>query len=353
MERRSLLGMMAAVPLADFESTGGGLERLLKERAEQDLFSGNVLLARHGRPVLTRSYGMANKQLGLPNRADTVFNLASITKTFTAVAIAQLVEQGRLAFHTPAASYVDWLPPEVTIHQLLTHTSGVGRPSVGPGMPGSPEWDSVHEFWDGMLAIIRATPPRFTPGTRHEYSNDGYFVLGAIVAHVSGKSYFDYVREHIFAPAGMTRTDFYTRPQILARNDIARPYWTQRDGSRIDITTSPMFLYMGGPDSGAYSTVSDLLAYARALRSGRLVGRALLDLISGAKVPVPGRHYYGYGFVDAIINGHRVFGHSGSGPGRANNLDIVPRGDGIAVVLSNYDTTIEPIVSQARTIMTG
>jgi hypothetical protein len=180
-----------------------------------------------------------------------------------------------------------------------------------------------------------------------------FFVLGAVVAQVSGMSYFDYVRRHIFGPARMTRTDFYTRPEVLARNDIARPYWTQRDGTRADLTASPFFLFCGGPDSGAYSTVHDMLAYARALRSGELLGPAFTDLITSGKVPVEGRRFYAYGFEDAMAHGRRVFGHSGSGPGRAANLDLVPHDGRVAVILSNYDTTIEPIVASSRDIMTG
>ena len=351
--RRTVLGMLAAMPfVTGFGQGRDDFEQLLEQRAAADLFSGTVLLAGPGHATRTWSFGMANKQSGTPVRTGTIFNLASVTKTFTALAIAQLVERGLLAFHDTIESYVDDLPP-VTIHQLLTHTSGVGRPARGPGLPGSPDWDTVQEFWDGTMAIIRSTPPRFTPGTRHEYSNDGFFVLGAVVAQVSGMSYFDYVRRHIFGPARMTRTDFYTRPEVLARNDIARPYWTQRDGTRADLTASPFFLFCGGPDSGAYSTVHDMLAYARALRSGELLGPAFTDLITSGKVPVEGRRFYAYGFEDAMAHGRRVFGHSGSGPGRAANLDLVPHDGRVAVILSNYDTTIEPIVASSRDIMTG
>jgi CubicO group peptidase (beta-lactamase class C family) len=350
--RRSMLGLLAAVPfVTGFGPGRDDLQSLLEERAAADQFCGTVLLARPGQATRTWSYGLANRQAGAPVRAGTIFSLASVTKTFTAVAIAQLVERGRLAFHDPLESYVEGFPP-VTIHQLLTHTSGLGRPALGPGVPGSPQWASVQEFWDGTMAIIRSTAPRFTPGTRHEYSNDGFFLLGEVVARVGGMSYYDYVRRNIFARAGMRHTDFYTRPQVLARDDIARPYWTQRDGTRADFTASPFFLFCGGPDSGAYSTVADMLAYARALRSGRLLGPALTELVTSGKVPVPPR-FYGYGFEHTIANGHKVFGHSGSGPGRAANLDVTARGGGVAVILSNYDTTIEPIVSRARGLLTG
>jgi CubicO group peptidase (beta-lactamase class C family) len=331
-------------------------------QAAEDTFSGTVLLAHRGRPVLVRAHGLSNKDLALPNRADTVFGLASITKVFTAIAIAQLVQQNKLAFHDMLGTHLPDFPAEiadtVTVHQLLTHTSGVGRPSIGSGAPYDPSWQSHDTVMAGTLAIIRQTPLQFTPGTRYVYSNDGFFVLGAIVAAVSGQSYVDYVRRHVFAPAGMSRTDFYSRPQVLADNRIARPYWTQRSGERADFMASPFAPFTIGPPGGAYSTVSDLLAFTRALKGGTLLSPALTGLVTGGKVPGPGDlvsevDFYGYGHRDSIVNGQRVHGHSGSGPGMATRLDIHEDRDWVAIVLGNYDTTINPIVARERELITG
>ncbi|MFF4621375.1 serine hydrolase domain-containing protein [Nonomuraea jabiensis] len=275
--RRSVLGLLGAAPIAaglltagqpaqasvsrsipsDLRS-GGKFDRFVADRAAKDLFSGVVLLAYRGRPVLRRAFGMANKASSAPNRLDTRFDLASVTKTFTAVAVAQLAQQGKIAFHEKLGAYLQGFPAEigqtVTIHQLLTHTSGIGRPAVGTEPPTRPEWDTIKKVWDGTAKAIRALPLQFTPGTQYRYSNDGFFLLGEIVAAVSGQSYYDYVREQIFTPAQMAHSDFFTKPQVTADRAIARPYMSQPSGSRIDFTTSDFFPFVGGPHRGAYST---------------------------------------------------------------------------------------------------
>lgn len=359
--RRSVLGLLGAVPaivaLPAAAETAKDLrpfERVLAEQAAQDKFSGTVLLAHRGRPVLVRSYGTAHH--AVPNNKDTVFCLASISKIFTAVAVAQLAQAGKLAFHDPLSRYLDGFPDKVTLHQLLTHTSGLGRPAVGSGPP--PTWQSFDETMTGTLDLVRSTPPQFTPpGAEYRYSNDGYWILGAVVARVSRLSFFDYVREHVFRPAGMKRTDYYAQPQVVAADDIAHPYWTQPSGTRVDGTTSPYFPYTNGSAGGVYATVWDLLAFARSY--GKVLRRPFADLITSGKVALPPAslpsraNFYGYGHADAIVRDQRVFGHSGSGPGMANRLDIFPDTDWVSIVLSNYDTSVDPIVAAARDLITG
>jgi CubicO group peptidase (beta-lactamase class C family) len=342
---------------------GGAFDRFVAEQAAQDRFSGTVLLAHHGRPVLLRSHGMADKERQLPNGPDTVFCLASITKTFIAVAIAQLVQQGRMAFHDTLGAHLDGFPAEVadtvTVHHLLTHTSGIGRPALGAGPPAGLEWTSLDEVMDGTLAIIRRTPPQFAPGTRHTYSNDGFFVLGAIVARVAGCSVFDYARRHVFQAAGMSHSDFHGRPRVLTDNTIARPYWTQPSGARGDFITTPHAPFSYGPAGGAYATASDLLAFARALTAGELLGPAFTGLVTGGKVALPPAdppgqaEFYGYGFRHTITGGRRVVGHSGGGPGTATRLDVYPGLGWVAIVLGNYDTSVNPIVGLARRLITA
>lgn len=185
------------------------IEAYLKTLAATDQFSGAVLIAKNGKPIFEQAYGLASKAFNVPNRVDTKFNLASINKMFTAVAIAQLVEQGKLSFDAPVIKYLPDYPnkavaEKVTIHQLLTHTSGLG--------------DYFNEKFEAKKSRLRAVqdyfslfvddPLRFEPGTKWRYSNAGFIVLGAIIEKVSGQDYFDYVREHIFKPAGMNNTDF-------------------------------------------------------------------------------------------------------------------------------------------------
>lgn len=343
---------------------GGQLDRFVADRAAADQFSGTVLVAHRGRPVLTRSHGMADKTRVIANKPSTRFDLASVTKSFTGVAICQLAQQGTIAFHQPLGAYLDGFPADVaqvTLHQLLTHTAGAGRPGLTMQRPpGEDTWDSEDEVWQGMRAYLRTLPLRFTPGSRFSYSNDGYFLLGEVVATVSGLSYFDYVRRHVFQPTGMTATDFYTRPQVIAHNGIAHGYATQPSGSRVDITTTPMLPYIGSPYHGAFASAQDLLRFATALHGGRLLNPAYTRVITSGKVALnpedrPGGspQFYGYGQVEAIAGDQNVVGHSGGAPGRANNLDVFPDSEVVVVVLSNYDTTVRPIVDLARQLAVG
>ncbi|HWO63234.1 MAG TPA: serine hydrolase domain-containing protein [Umezawaea sp.] len=343
---------------------GGEFDRFVAERAAADQFSGTVLLARHGRPVLTRAHGMANKDRAVANRPDTAIDLASMTKSFTAVAVGQLAQQGGIAFHEPLGTYLDGFPADVakvTVHQLLTHTAGAGRPGLtNQRPPGEAEWDSEDEVWQGNLAYLRTLPTRFTPGTRFGYSNDGYFILGAVVAAVSGLSYYDYVRRHVFTPTGMNNTDFHTRPRVIADDGIAHGYATGPTGDRVDLTTTESFPYIGSPYHGAFSSAPDLLRFATALHGGKLLTPAFTRLVTSGKQPLsaadrpapPDRvQFYGYGHVDAVIGAQRVVGHSGSGQGRATNLDVFPESGWFAVVLGNYDTSIAPVVDLARRLI--
>jgi CubicO group peptidase (beta-lactamase class C family) len=346
---------------------GGEFDRFLAQRAEANQFSGTLLLARRDRAVFTRSYGMADRSRSVPNGRDTIFNLASVTKCFTAMAVSQLVERGKVHLHETLGTYLDGFSAQtqkVTIHQLLTHTAGMGNyPEAAEFAQRLAEWASVAEVMDGTMAIIRTmeSQPRFTPGSQYRYSNSGYFVLGAIVAQVSGESYHDYVRRNVLGRAGMQRSDLYPRPQVLAGRDIAHPYLTRRPGEPVDFTTDVHFGFVGGPADGVYSTAPDLLRFATALREGRLVNRAFTDVFVSAKVPLsptdppvtPGQlRCYGYGFRTTILNGQLIVGHSGSGPGVMTNLDIYPDLGWVAVVLSNHDTPVDSVVQKERELIT-
>lgn len=379
--RRSLLGLLTAAPVAGVLAAsppaaasggghvpaelrpGGAYDRLAAKLAAEDRFSGSILLAHHGRTVLARAHGLAHQGNGVPNTVDTVFCLGSITKVFTAVAIAQLAERGFLAFHDRLSTYLGGFPPEVTLHQLLTHTSGLGRPALGQGEPPGLAWDSFEEYMDGTLDVVRNTPPQFTPpGIRHVYSNDGYVLLGAVVARVSGQSYVDYVRANVFEAAGMTRTAFHTRPEVRTGEGIAHPYANQPAGPRVDFSESPYFPFTYGPPGGAYSTAPDMLRFARALTSHELLGEPFTGLLTSGKVPLsssdgPGdplasMSFYGYGQRDSVVGGTRVHGHSGSAPGASARLDLFPEKGWVSVVLSNYDNAAGPLVEKSREVIT-
>ncbi|WP_460491286.1 serine hydrolase domain-containing protein [Dactylosporangium cerinum] len=305
VSRRATLGLLGAVPLAaggvlatagpahadapaDLRP-GGAFDRFVARLAAEDAFSGTVLLLHRGRRVLARSYGMANKERSIANGPDTAFALGSITKLFTAVAVVQLVQQGKVSFHGTLGTYLDGFPPDVagtvTVHHLLTHTSGMGDYMQSPGFwAQAPTWKSIEQAWDGIMAFVRGGALAFPPGAGHAYSNSAYQALGAIVAKVSGRSYYDYVREHIFRPAGMTGSDFFTVPQWRDDRRIARPYSSQQSAARVDALDRHIFV--GSPAGNSFSTAGDLARFTAALLGDELLSPAYTRLALGPKVPI-------------------------------------------------------------------
>jgi CubicO group peptidase (beta-lactamase class C family) len=318
----------------------------LDAQAKEDKFSGVVLLAKDGQPFLVKAYGLADKSRNLPNNAETKFNLGSMNKMFTAVAIAQLVEQGKLSFDDKVGKLLPDYPNKdvankVTVHQLLTHTSGLGSYWNAKFDARRTEIKTVADY----LSLFADEPLRFEPGARFEYSNSGFIVLGAIIEKVSGQSYYDYVREHIYKPAGMTGTDAYLMsddtPNLAMGYTNLGPDDKPASGPRRPNTdTRPA---RGGPAGGGYSTAQDLLRFATALLNHKLLSAKSTDLITTGKVAMgPGK--YGYGFGDLRVNGQRMFGHNGGAPGIGSDLMIFPELGYVAVVMTNYDP---PLMMQA------
>lgn len=394
--RRHLLGLLGAAPLAatgvlagsstahaangagPFETSsvpkglrpGGEYDKLIAQMAAEDKFSGTVLLARRGKTVLARSYGMADKEQSLANEIDTIFALASASKPFTALAILQLAQQGKIDFYGTLGTYLDGFPAAiastVTIHHLLTHTSGMGDLLTNAEfMDKAGTWTSAAEVMDETLRIIGKEPLQFTPGTGNRYSNNGYDTLGAVVARVSGKSFYDYVRDHIFNPAGMTRSGFYTRSQWLADKRIAHPYTLESSGNRADalragIGAARMFIGTGG--GNGFSTAGDLVRFANALQRGKLLNPAYTELFMSPKFPnrprgvadPAVRSFTAYGAPAPVHNNHLLFGHGGGAAGESANWTIYRDLDWTGVILSNYDQIdLETIISRERNLITG
>jgi len=334
---------------AEIASTlGDYLDRLVAA----DAFSGAVLVARGGAAIFQRAYGEASKSYGVPNAVDTKFNLGSMNKMFTAVSIAQLVERGVLAWDDPIGKWLgpEWVRPEVgekvTIRHLLTHTSGLGSFFTDEFMRSS---RGLYRDLDSWRDIVRRDSLAFEPGTDWAYSNTGFHLLGLIVEKAGGASYYDYVREQIYEPAGMTGTDAYEVDAVVP--NLAQGY--ERIETEAGVTyRSNIFEHTarGGPAGGGYSTAPDLLAFARALADGRLLRPETVALLTTPK-PTEGSPNYGYGFQQ--WDDGRVFGHTGGFPGISSAM-LIDRGSGdVVVVMSNYGRTGRPVVDVARELLSA
>ncbi|HEX8492743.1 MAG TPA: serine hydrolase [Pyrinomonadaceae bacterium] len=337
------------------------IESYLDQLAAQDNFSGTILLAKDGVPFFKKAYGLASKGYNVPNRLDTKFNLGSMNKMFTSVAIAQLVEQGKFAYTDTVAKLLPDYPNQevaakITVHHLLTHTSGLGNYFNNKFMETSKDrFRTIKDF----LPLFTSDPLQFEPGARWQYSNAGFIVLGAIVEKVSGQNYFDYVRDHIYKPAGMINTDAYEMDSDTPNMAIGYT----RMGPNGPVPDAPrrtnLFLhsFKGGPAGGGFSTVEDLHRFAVALKEHKLLSQKYTDLITTGKVDLPrggGEAKYAYGFQEEKINNQRRIGHGGGFPGINSELQIYPELGYTVAVMANYDPpTASRVAERVGDLLTG
>jgi D-alanyl-D-alanine carboxypeptidase len=307
----------------------------------RDLFSGVVLVAEGQHIVFNKAYGMGEHSFGSPNRLDTKFNLASLDKMFAGIAIAQLVAAGKLSFTNTLLEVLPDYPnrdiaSRVTIHQLLTHTSGMGDALKPEMREKKKKFRNPRDYFP----LFANDPLEFEPGSRWHYSNAGYVVLGAVIEKVSGQSYFDYVRDHIFVPADMTNTGYFELDQVVPNLAIGYARFDDDVLGTNQRRNNGVFLgYKGNSAGGGYSTAPDLLRFAFALRGNRLLSSAMTEQVTAGKVAAAGDRY-SYGFWNwTKFSGHDVRGNSGGGPGSGidSELHIFWDGPWTVIVLSNFD----------------
>jgi CubicO group peptidase (beta-lactamase class C family) len=308
----------------------GALSAHAEERARAGEFAGAVLVARHGKVLLEDAWGQADRKAGVANTPATRFRIGSMNKMFTAVATLQLAEAGKIKLDDPIGKHLPDYPnkevaAKVTVRHLLTHTGGTGD-IFGP------EFDQhrlqLREHRDYLKLYGRRGLTQ-EPGSRFEYSNYGFVVLGALIEQVTGGSYDDYIRDQIFRPAGMRSTG--ALPEAVDVPDRAVGYLRSSPGSDW-VPNTDTLPWRGTAAGGGYSTVGDLLRFAQALGSGRLLSEAAL-----AEATTPHQQQYGYGFGVQGQGSLRSYGHGGGAPGMNGELRIFPQLGYVVVSLSNLD----------------
>ena len=347
---KELYGQMSEASLPAY------VDSFVTDLADKDEFSGAVLVAKDGKPIFAKAYGMACKRYDVFNRVDTKFNLGSMNKMFTGVAIGQLAEQGKLSFDDPIIKYVPDYPnkevaEKVTIHQLLTHTSGMDSYWEELWQADWPQIRTVQQLVD----LFADKPLLFEPGERFHYSNSGPVVLGLIIERITGMSYYDYIRENIYKPAGMENTDCYEldRPvPNLAMGYTRRGY---TPGSEDTLWRNNLYMHTakGGPAGGGYSTVIDLLKFDIALRNHKLLSKKFTDIVTTGKVERSAEVKYAFLFGDELVNGQRVIGHNGGAPGINGSLGIYLDSGYTVAVLANYDYAAETVARRLRSAITS
>lgn len=324
-------------PFASFEE----MEQYLQDAVKTHAFSGAVLVAKNGEAIYKGAFGLASKRYKVPNQIDTKFNIGSLNKMFTGVAILQLAEKGKLKLDDPIAKYLPDFPPDVankvTIRHLLQHSSGWGHYWQNEQYLNN--WIDLRKISDYM-AFIKDIPLDFEPGTDRQYSNTGYQVLGGIIESASGQDYYEYIRQHIYQPANMKNSDAYEMDDPV--ENLATGYTNSSPyGPSEGYQRNNVYLHSakGTAAGGGFSTVDDLLNFLNALRDHQLISRANTNLYYNRFRPVTEDNFQPRGAI----------GKAGGAPGINAGIEIDFDLGLTVIILSNYDPPVA--TKTARMVM--
>lgn len=305
----------------------GKMDEYLDAATELDRFSGSVLIARGEEVILKRGYGMADREHDVANTPKVKYRLGSVTKQFTAMAILQLYEEGKLKLTDPVTEYMPRYEDSqgITIFHLLTHSSGLAEYTAFEGVGNKTKLPTtkkeiIDSFWSKEL--------RFSPGEKFHYCNSNYVLLGGIIEKVSGQSYEDYIEKNIFSPLGM-KDSGYDHPEIVLENRAEG--YVNIGGEMLNAS----YIDTSFPNAAGalYSTVDDLHNWYLALTSGKVVSQKLWEEASSAQIG-----NYGYGFMEGNLWGRRRIYHGGTVNGFKTMINIFPEPDLTVIVLSNLET---------------
>lgn len=329
--------------------------QLLAEKSRQDLFSGAVLISRDGEPLFNQAYGYANRSWEVENRVDGRFRIASISKMFTAVAVLQLVDEGAISLDSSVVETLGLqdttIPEEATVYHMLTMTSG-----IADWFDESGDWEAewaalcrqhpIYLFRDNAdyLPLFIHEAPLAPVGQEHRYNGAGYILLGLILERLTGQSYFEVMRQRVFARAGMSRSDFIALDEV--GEEVAEGYIPVKDAEgrivgwkRNIYSTTPE----AAADGGATSTTADLADFSRALRRGRLLSGPMTQAMLTPQVmardePLKGYLWeYGYGNYFILDRQGQIvrWGHTGEEDGASCRLYYYPAQNLDVVILAN------------------
>lgn len=290
-------------------------------------FNGSILIAREGKVIVNKSYGMANFELDVPNTPQTKFRLGSITKPFTAMAIMLLQERGKLSLQDSICKYLTDCPAAwqaITIHHLLSHTSGLAKhDKAGDYLKIAMMPMPLPQLIDSF----KNKPADFKPGEKFDYNNNGYILLGYVIEKVSGQSYEAFLKENIVAPLKMADTGYDNHNPII-KNRAAG--YRKEDGKLLNAQyTDPSQPFSAG---SLYSTIGDLMLLDQALYDGKLLSSKTLETMF---TPVAGN--YGYGWFVMKQNNRPAIMHPGGVPGFSAMITRFPESRVLIVLLSNMD----------------
>lgn len=325
-------------------------DKILFEQYKGGEPGATVLIARNGQVIYKKAFGMANMELAVPMQADNVFRIGSLTKQFTAIAILQLMEQGKLNLQDEITRFIPDYPTQgnkITIEHLLTHTSGIRNHNAIPDTVQRYKLDFTPKE---MIDYFKGQPIRFTPGSRYEYSNSGYTLLGYIIEKITGKTYAQYLEENFFKPLDMTGS-LYASDTKLVKNR-ANGYIKTKNGFENSAYMSMTQPYAAG---SIQSTVDDLFKWNQAVTSYKLVKKETLDRAwSRYKLNDGSLINYGYGWRMGYIQESQSVWHAGLVSGSITMALYLPKEDVFVTVLSNWENNSpEDVVAKLAALAIG
>ena len=320
-----------AIPRIPKDQLNRLMSEKIAEEAAADRFAGTVMVQRHGEIIYQNAGGLADRGTEVPVTMNTKFRIGSANKMFTAVGVLQLVENGQVSLNAPVEAYLENYPNDefaetVTIRQLLSHTGGAGDIFTPEYEAKRLETRTLADY----VELFGDRPPDTSEDGRNAYANYGFVLLGRIIEAVSGQDYYGYVREHIFAPAGMTDTG--SLPEEVEVPNRSHGYTKGEDGELVD--NAETLPWRGSAAGGGYTTAADLVRFGGALRSGTLLSQ---DLLAQATSPQHADGWYGFGFFLGGDGPTRNWGHGGGAPGMNAAFRVYPELDAVVVALANLD----------------
>jgi CubicO group peptidase (beta-lactamase class C family) len=312
-------------------ATTAKLDEVASRYYKADEPGAAVLVLRDGKPILRKAFGMADLEQAVSMRPEHVFEIGSITKQFTAIGILQLVEEGKIGLGDEITKFLPDYPTQgktITIEHLLTHTSGIQDVTEMESFPSTMRTDVTPKE---LIDRFKNEPMEFAPGTKWKYDNSGYVLLGAILEKVSGQSYDDYLRKHVFPRAGLTNTAYGDLTTIIPRR--VRGYEKQ-DGHYVNADYLSMTLPFAA--GALVSTVDDLARWTDAVATGKLVSPSLVQRAwTSSKLTDGSATGYGYGWIIGNAFGTRVIQHDGSINGFSSEELWMPDEKVFVAVLTN------------------
>ncbi|WP_169930697.1 serine hydrolase domain-containing protein [Pseudidiomarina aestuarii] len=323
--------MTVAEPASDKQQYREQIEELARAYQSVYGFSGSIKVVKDGLPIVESSYGLADRSFNIDNAINHRFSINSISKTFTATAVMQLVESGDISLDQSIGAYLpelkaDW-KDEVTVHHLLTHSSGLPRES---GI----QWYDELTLEQQVEHLINKQTLLFAPGTRYEYSNSGITLLGRIIENVSGQSFFNYINNRIIKPLELPDTGMYEGRKLVPRQAV--PYRITTNG----VASAQRAKHLGqNAGGGMYSTVNDLYRFVVALENNRLLSAETTQLMFKPQIEIDGGDAASYGWTLKPFGNQTLVFASGSGYGTKSVMVRQSATDDFIAVTSNWGNT--------------